>query len=177
MGKSFKDSDGFALIEILIAVVLVIVLLLAVHFITHSKSHAKTPLVTNSTNTSTYTSANNANKFATLSPAVVPAKAAECSQQLTFSSNGTSSPISCANGDLNILEWDALAALEPSVFKLGYDATSAQVQTALCSDVKTNVSNPIEESVYRMAALYYGWNFSSNPSAVLSNGTCVNVDD
>jgi hypothetical protein len=119
------------------------------------------------------------NPFAVLSPASVASKTAECSQQVSYSSNGNSGPIQCSNGDLNVLEWNTLAALEPSVMTLGYGATAAQVQSALCkdasdssSDANTSNSNIIEGTTYHIAALYYGWSFSSDPSAVLSNGTC-----
>jgi hypothetical protein len=114
-----------------------------------------------------------------LSPATVAPKIAECSQKLTYASNGDSSPIQCSNGDLNVLEWNALSALEPSVMTLGYNATESQVESALCSDAgdsdsdaNTNASNIIETTTYQISALYYGWNFSSNPAAELSNGTC-----
>jgi hypothetical protein len=177
MVNSDKSSNGFALFEILIAAVLLVVLVLAIHFITHTGDHTKTPLVASATKSSTTSTTNSSNSYATLSPATVPSKTAECSQQLTFSSNGTSGPLTCSSGDLNSLEWDALAALEPSVFKLGYGATAVQVQAALCADVGANVSNPIELTVYQVASLYYGWNFSTNPSNVLTNGSCVNVDD
>lgn len=115
--------------------------------------------------------------YTTLSPAQVPSKVAECSQTVTYSSNGNSGPVQCSNGDLNVQEWTALAALEPTVMKLGYSATSSQVQSALCNDVSENISNPIEETVYQISSLYYGWHFSSNPEADITNGTCQNVDD
>lgn len=115
--------------------------------------------------------------YTILPPATVAPKVAECSEDITFASNGDSGPVQCSNGDLNVKEWQSLAALEPTVFKLGYDANVSQVQTALCNDVKANISNPIEVTVYQIAALYYGWNFNTNPTSVISNGTCVNVDD
>lgn len=119
------------------------------------------------------------NPYAILSPATVPSKIAECSQPLTYASNGNPEPLSCAGGGLNILEWQALAALEPKVMTLGYGASASQVQSAVCtdatdsnSDANTNYSNVIEETTYQISALYYGWNFPSNPAAVLSNGSC-----
>ena len=118
-----------------------------------------------------------ANPYVALSPATVPSKAPECSQQITYSASGVVSPLTCTNGDLNVLAWNSLATLEPSVMSLGYGASSSQVQAALCSDVHANISNPIEEVSYQISALYYGWNFTTNPSAVINNGTCVNVDD
>lgn len=115
--------------------------------------------------------------YATLPPAAVPSKVAECSQQITFTSNGDSGPVQCGNGDLNITEWNSLSALEPSVMKLGYNATSVQVRSALCADVHANISNPLEETAYHISVLYYGWHFTIDPSIVIQNGTCQNVDD
>ena len=112
-----------------------------------------------------------------LSPATVPSKTAECSQSVTYASNGVPGPVQCSNGELNSTEWNALAALEPSILKLGSNVNAGQVQSALCNDVATNISNPIELTVYQIARLYYGWNFSNNPSVVLTNGTCTNADD
>lgn len=112
-----------------------------------------------------------------LSPATVPPKVPECSQPISFSSNGNSGPVSCANGYLNTKEWHALVGLEPKIMTLGYGPTAAQVQSTLCADVHANISNPIEETAYRISSLYYGWHFSSDPSIVIQNGTCVNVDD
>jgi hypothetical protein len=119
------------------------------------------------------------NAYAALSPATVPSKAAECAQVLTFNSNGTSGPLTCAGGELNVTEWEALSALEPTVLTLGYGASAPQVQTALCNDVSVSQSdantqnaNLVEQNAYQMAALYYGWVFSANPSAVLTSGGC-----
>jgi len=176
MGKSSKGSAGFAIIEVLAAFLLLVVLAFVIHFVTHSNSHKTSP--TKSTPTTAGHPTNNVpNQYAILPPATVPPKTPECSQQITFSDNGDSGPVTCANGDLNVLEWKALATLEPSVFNLGYNATAAPVQSALCADVSANVSNPIAETNYQIASLYYGWSFSADPGVVLTNGTCVNEDD
>jgi len=112
-----------------------------------------------------------------LTPAPVASKVALCAQTISYSADGVPGPIQCTNGDLNSSTWKALAALEPKVLALGYSPTAAQVQANLCSDVAANISNPIELAVYQISSLYYGWSFSSNPSAVLSNGSCQNADD
>lgn len=173
-----KQSNGFAMIESLIVACVVVVCVLGLHLILthhHTDNHPANSTATNTQQTSVGTSGSSS--YAVLSPATVPSKVAECDQNITFTSNGNSSPIQCANGDLNVTEWNALSALEPKVMTLGYKATAAQVQAALCSDVDANVSNPIELTVYHITSLYYGWHFSTNPSVVITNGTCVNVDD
>jgi len=60
---------------------------------------------------------------------------------------------------------------------LGYGATVAQIQPALCadanasdSDANTKNGSIVEATVYQISALYYGWNFSTNPAAILNGG-------
>ncbi len=122
---------------------------------------------------------NTFNSYAILSPATVPSKVAECSTNISFATNGTSGPITCPNGDLNVSEWKALATVEPSVMTLGYTPSLSQVEAAICSDVRntksdsnTNNANLIEAVVYRISALYYGWTFSSDPTTVLNTPNC-----
>jgi hypothetical protein len=171
---SSNPSAGFAGFELVFALLIFIVLGLVGYFIFHSLDpkpvapnaavkSAASPLPTSS--------------YAVLSPATVPSKTAECTQPISFASNGTSGPVQCANGDLNATEWNALAALEPTVMSLGNGATAAQVQSALCtdanasnSDANTKNSSLVEAVVYQITALYYGWNFPGNPTSVLSGG-------
>ncbi len=117
--------------------------------------------------------------YAILKPATVPPKIAECSQTLSYDSNGNPSPIQCANGDLNSLAWNAMAALEPKVMALGYNPTQQQVTTAICTDGNAanadstpSISAPIENTAYNLASLYYGWHFSINAQALLTGGGC-----
>ena len=115
--------------------------------------------------------------YAILKPAIVPSKIIECSATLSYDSNGNPSPIQCSNGGLNILAWNALAALEPTVMKLGYTPSAAQVQAAICidgnaanQDSTSAISAPIETTAYQLASLYYNWSFSLNPTALLTHG-------
>lgn len=117
--------------------------------------------------------------YAVLSPATVPPKVPECSTQITYQSDGNSGPITCGNGALNVLEWNALAALEPKVMSLGYSPSESQVAATLCadasdsnSDATTRDSTIIETTTYQISALYYGWSFPTNPTTVLSNSQC-----
>lgn len=112
-----------------------------------------------------------------LKPATVPPKAGECSVSLTYASNGNPSPITCAGNEINVQAWNALAALEPTVMKLGYNPTAARVEQAICFDgndanVDSSpiISAPLESSIYTLASLYYGWHFNINPTALLSSG-------
>lgn len=177
MKRKLDASSGFALYELIFILLVIIVICLAGYFIFHDlhSTSATKPASTSSTKKSTTPT----NSYAVLSPATVPSKAPECHTPITFQSNGNSGPIQCPNGDLNVTEWNALAALEPTVMTLGYTATEAQVQTALCndanasdSDANTKNSFIVEQTVYQITALYYGWNFSSNPSTILASDSC-----
>jgi len=172
--KLNQNNSGFSAVEIAFVLVILIGLCLSGYLLFNNTHKTNNQATSGSSATSTSSSTS---PYAVLSPATVASKTAECSQQLVFSSNGDSGPVTCTNGDLNITEWDGLAALEPSIMTLGYTATVAQVESALCADVRANISNPIEVTNYQISALYYGWNFSSNPSVVITNGSCVNKDD
>lgn len=177
MGKLHREDSGFSIPEVILVVLVVLGLAFALNVILHHHHKASTATVSTSVSAAKTSTSSTESSYAVLSPASVAPKVSECSQTVTFSSNGSSGPITCANGELNVLAWKALAALEPKVMTLGYSATATQVQAALCADTGANVSNPIEETNYQIAALYYGWNFTTNPSVVLTNGTCVNADD
>jgi hypothetical protein len=106
-----------------------------------------------------------------LPPATVAPKVDECTQQLTFGADGNVGPITCPDGDLNVLAWQQMAASNPLVMSLGPYATPSQVEEALCADLRTSTI-PIETSAYKISALYYSWSFGIDPSAVLLNGGC-----
>jgi hypothetical protein len=89
-----------------------------------------------------------------LPPATVAPRVDECTQQLSYGADGNAGPITCSNGDLNVLAWMYLAKGNPLVMALGPDATPSQVEEALCADVRTS-TNVIETSAYRISALYY----------------------
>lgn len=170
-----SKTAGFASLEIIFAVLVVIALGLTGYFILHDSSKTATPIATSAK--AITTPATTTNAYAVLSPATVPSKIPECSTPITFTGNGNSGPIQCANGGLNVTEWNALAALEPTVMSLGYGATVAQIQPALCadanasnSDANTKNGSTVEATVYQISALYYGWSFTTNPAVVLNGG-------
>ena len=172
-----NSNAGFALLKTLVLLVVLVALGFFSHFVSHSifKPSENSSI----TNVSSGAVTGSSTDYAVLTPATVPSKTPECSQELIYASNGNPSPISCSNGYLNILAWSALSALELKVMTLGYSATPSQVQSALCvdanaadADSKASASNAIEESAYQISAIYYGWSFATNPSVVLSNGVC-----
>jgi hypothetical protein len=169
MSIMHDEENGFSLSEIFAVVCAGIVLLLIGYLLFHNPPTAKLP----SSSSTIAPPTGSSSAYAVLAPATVAPKVPECTQALVFSSDGNSGPIQCSNGYLNATEWNALYTLEPSVLGLGPSATAGQVQAALCADVHANLSNPIEETSYKIASLYYGWSFSTDPSAVINNGTCV----
>lgn len=116
-----------------------------------------------------------------LAPATVPSKTGECGQTVTRAVDGSSGPLTCNsvgidNGDLNIDEWNDIlntyAPYIPAVMTLGYNATYAQVEVAVCKDGASGKgTSVIEDNAYQISALYYGWHFSTDPVYDPSN-TC-----
>lgn len=177
MAKKSKNPDNSGLTQGLIGFFSVVLLAVVGYLVFHASAQSTRTNTTSGNNQSS--TVVSSNPYAVLSPATVASKTAECTTPITYASNGDSSPVTCSNGDLNVTEWNALATLEPKVMSLGPSATEAQVQSALCSDAtdsasdaNTSNSNAIEATTYTISALYYGWNFASNPSVVLTNGTC-----
>lgn len=106
-----------------------------------------------------------------LPPATVPPVVGECSQQLIFDADGNAGPLTCTNGDINVLAWQYYAKMNSSAMSLGPDATPSQVYRALCAGVY-NTSFPIQDNIYALSATYYGWHFAVNPSDEINNGSC-----
>ncbi len=96
-----------------------------------------------------------------LPPATVASAVGLCSEQLQFGADGTVGPATCDDGSVNRLAWEYLVKeADPSVFKLGPNATPEQVQAALCDDL---ITFPIAALTYELAQTYYGWSFGIDP--------------
>ena len=167
--KIRSKSAGSSIITGLFSAVTVLVIAMVAYLIYTNTHHAITQDSTSSSSGSSQPTSY------ILPPANVPPKINECQQHLTYAVNGDPSPIQCSNGALNVLAWNALAAQEPSVMKLGYQTSQAQVQAAICKDANAAdadssaiISAPLESTAYRLAALYYGWGFNLNPTAVIT---------
>jgi hypothetical protein len=155
-----NSNAGFALLKTLVLLVVLVALGFFSHFVSHSifKPSENSSI----TNVSSGAVTGSSTDYAVLTPATVPSKTPECSQQLIYASNG-----------------NPLSALELKVMTLGYSATPSQVQSELCvdanaadADSSVSASNAIEESAYQISAMYYGWSFTAHPNLVLSNGVC-----
>lgn len=175
MSNLFDKADGKpAIVNTVIAVVAFFIIVICGIWLLNKSQGASTTSGNSTSNSNTQTSTSTR---AILKPATVPPKVLECQQAISFNSSGLSGPIQCSNGDLNTIEWQSLASLEPKIMTLGYNASQSQAQSALCSDVANNISNNIEQINFQISSLYYGWSFSSNPTVVLTNGDCTNIDD
>lgn len=118
-------------------------------------SSTATTLTTTTTTTATAptTTTASANR-ATLAPATTPSSVDECEQQLTFAVDGTAGPLTCANGDLNVLAWQHYAQAAEHLLSVGSFASPDQVLQAMCEDKNSTV--PVEQGAYKLAQAYYG---------------------
>lgn len=169
-----KDS-GAAITPLLIAAVCFLVVV-TVGYSVYSRTAASSQ-ASQSLQLKPSTNNTNQNNYSILKPATVPSKTAECSQTLSYASNGNPTPVQCSNGQLNILDWQAISALEPTVLKLGYSPTAVQVKAAICKDgndanldSSASISAPLEANAYQLASLYYGWHFNIDVISLLASG-------
>jgi hypothetical protein len=101
-----------------------------------------------------------------LAPASAPSRTPLCREPLNETANGNADPTFCADGSLNVDAWTYLAGNNPTLFRLGPDATFDEVTDAICADVQVTI-NSTTDSTYRMAAAYYGWHFDADPTVIL----------
>ena len=88
-----------------------------------------------------------------------------CSQPVSLTQDGGATPLTCANGALNILAWRLYATLSPRVLSAGSATTDGKVRAAMCADwIGGHATAPEERSAYELAAAYYGWSFDTDPT-------------
>ncbi len=102
-----------------------------------------------------------------LSPAPDLPVANLCSTQITVTANGNAIPLLCQSGAVNVPAWRFYADVSASILGLGLNPTAGQVEAAICDDFKRGHATKIEEdSGYKLASTYYGWNFNIDPEKV-----------
>jgi hypothetical protein len=90
-----------------------------------------------------------------------------CSTQITITANGNAVPLLCQSGAVNVLAWRFYADVSASILGLGLNPTAGQVEAAICDDFKRGHATKVEEdSGYKLASTYYGWNFNVDPEKV-----------
>jgi hypothetical protein len=101
--------------------------------------------------------------------------ALEACGQVTHYQDGNAGPVLCPDGRPSSSADTYFRSLEPAlaVLHLAPDATLDDVETALCAD-KTfaHMTNPIEESAYRLMAAEQGWRFGDEPVTWLVKQPC-----
>jgi hypothetical protein len=90
-----------------------------------------------------------------------------CSTQIASTSDGNAVPLLCRSGALNVPAWRFYADVSASVLGLGLNPTAGQVEAAICDDFKRGHATKLQEqSGYKLASTYYGWNFDIDPAKV-----------
>ena len=125
---------------------------------TNTAPQQTTPPAANAAAPSTLTTTSPSG-FTVLAPATIPPKVAECTQQLSYGTDGTVGPLVCSGDSVNVLAWNYYTQFHSPVMTLGPYATPTQVLQAMCSNME---SYPIADDIESLSAAYYGWNFTNN---------------
>ncbi len=101
--------------------------------------------------------------------------APESCGEITHFQDGNIGPVLCPDGRPSLAADSYLRSLLPAVavLRLEPNANLDDVETAMCAD-KTfgHLTNPLEESAYRLMAAEQGWQFGDAPIAWLGGQAC-----
>jgi hypothetical protein len=90
-----------------------------------------------------------------------------CATPITTTSDQNAKPLFCHDGSVNVLAWAFYGAVGVSIMSLGLNPNNGQPQAAMCDDIAHNGAKPSQEAnAYRLAAAYYGWSFTFDPTKV-----------
>ena len=90
-----------------------------------------------------------------------------CSKPITTTSDQNATPLFCHDGAVNVLAWAFYGSVGVSIMSLGLNPNNGQPQGAMCDDMTHNGAKPSQEAnAYRLAAAYYGWSFTFDPTKV-----------
>jgi hypothetical protein len=102
-----------------------------------------------------------------LPPATDAPVAMLCSRPIVAAADGNATPLFCRSGALNVLAWKYYSDISASILSLGLNPNEGQPQAAMCDDIAHNgATRSTEVNGYRLAAAYYGWTFSFDPTKV-----------
>ncbi len=102
-----------------------------------------------------------------LPPATDPPVAQLCRTAITTTADQNATPLFCHDGAVNVLAWSFYGAVSDSILSLGLNPNNGQPQSAMCDDIAHNGAKRSQEvSAYRLAAAYYGWTFTFDPTKV-----------
>ena len=93
---------------------------------------------------------------------------------LNFAADGTAGPVTCPDGRPNVAADRYYRQLHLEVLSLGANATPAQVNTAICYDLRLggHSSFPIETEAVQLAEAEQAWHFTLNPVDNIGPGLC-----
>lgn len=106
-----------------------------------------------------------------LAPATVLPVAGLCSSPIFQTADGNAEPRFCRDGSINVPAWKFYVSMSPNILGLGRDASVDQIHAAFMNDGRSHPTNPEEQAAYYLAAAYYGWHFSADPSCWLWGST------
>ena len=108
------------------------------------------------------------------SPRTAPLALEACGE-VTHNQDGSAGPALCPDGSPSLATDRYLRSLEPAlaILHVAPDANLEDVETAMCAD-KTfaHMTNPGEESAYRLMAAEQGWRFGDEPVTWLAKQPC-----
>ena len=100
-----------------------------------------------------------------LPPATDPPVAKLCRKPISTTPDQNATPLFCHDGSLNVLAWSFYGAVSASILSLGLNPNNGQPQAAMCDDIAHNGAKQVQEvNAYRLAAAYYGWSFTFDPT-------------
>jgi hypothetical protein len=106
-----------------------------------------------------------------LSQATGPPAVGECWLSGQVSPDDDVTPVSCANGDVNVWAW--LGDTYPdTLVTLGPGATATEVKSALCDLIEAGTGADVVDSDYQIVQIYYGWQLAVTPQTLISTDAC-----
>lgn len=103
-------------------------------------------------------------------PQTVAPSINECLAPIGVGADGTTGPLTCANGSsLNVAAWVYYAQNSSAInlMKLGQQTTSSQFTNLLCNN--NPLSLPMTSEVGRLVSLYNGWSFGAQVLKTYNN--------
>ena len=102
-----------------------------------------------------------------LAPAKVLPVVGLCTAPLFEEADGNAEPQYCRDGSINVEAWRYYNRISPNILGAGPQATVDEIHAAFRADGRNHPTSPMEQQAYHLAAAYYGWTFTPDPSCWL----------
>lgn len=102
-----------------------------------------------------------------------PPVVGECWQPGQYPSDEYLTPVSCANGDVNVWAWVG-DTYPDTLVRLGPGAPATEVKSALCDLIEAGTGADVVDSDYQIVQIYYGWQLAVTPQTLISTDACHN---